>query len=72
MTPAAPHALPLQGLWATIASATHVAGACAAVTVAVLLWNRRDRFGQAGEAIIAALACNGLWCLATAVEGRAA
>jgi putative PEP-CTERM system histidine kinase len=65
MTPAAPP----HGLWSTIASATHVAGACGAVTVAVLLWNRRDRFGQAGAAIIAALACEALWCLAMAVEG---
>lgn len=61
---ASPH-----GLWATIASATHVAGACGGVTVAILLWKRQDRFGQAGPAIIAALACNALWCLASAVEG---
>jgi hypothetical protein len=37
------------------ASATHVAGACAAVTVAVLLGNRATVLA-AGEAIVAALA----------------
>ncbi|MDE1918365.1 MAG: PEP-CTERM system histidine kinase PrsK [Sphingomonadales bacterium] len=64
MNPQAP-----DTLWAATASSTHAAGACAAVTVAVMLWGQRDRFGQAGAAIIAALACEALWCLSSAVEG---
>lgn len=62
-------ALVSAALWSAIASATHVAGACGGVTVAVMLRGRRDRFGQAGAAIIAALAFNALWCLSSAVEG---
>lgn len=55
--------------WAAIASGTHAAGACSAVTVAVLLWGQRERFGQAGGAIIGSLAAEALWCLSNAVEG---
>jgi putative PEP-CTERM system histidine kinase len=60
---------PLHGLWAGIASGSHAAGACAGVTAAAMLWRQRDRFGQAGAAIVAALACGALWCLSAAVEG---
>jgi putative PEP-CTERM system histidine kinase len=59
----------LHSLWPTIASVTHAAGACAAVTVAAMLWNQRDRYGQAGAAIVAALGGEALWCLSSAVEG---
>jgi putative PEP-CTERM system histidine kinase len=60
-----------QGPWPVIADATHGAGACAAVTVAAVLWSHRARFGQAGKAIIAAILCHALWCLSMAVEGHA-
>ena len=57
-------------LWDRVSSASHVAGACAAITVAVSLWHQRDRYSGAGKAILAALAMTALWCLAVAAEGE--
>lgn len=59
-----------ESAWTVIASATHVAGACAAVTVAVRVWGQRQRFCGAGGAIVAALGLTALWCLAVAAEGE--
>ena len=58
------------GAWPTITAATHIAGACASVSVAVVVWGQRDRYCGAGNAIIGALACTMLWCLAVAAEGE--
>ncbi|HWU01207.1 MAG TPA: hypothetical protein VN222_00590, partial [Novosphingobium sp.] len=56
-------------LWLAIASATHLAGACASVTVMALLWGQRGRYMGAGWAILLSLATSALWCLAVAVDG---
>jgi len=58
------------GLWDWVASAAHVAGACAAITVAVSIWGQRQRYSGAGRAIVAALGVTALWCLSVAVEGE--
>lgn len=58
------------GPWDWVASVTHVAGACAAITVAVSLWGQRERYSGAGKAIVASLAMTALWCLAVTVEGE--
>ncbi len=55
--------------WQSIASFSHFAGACAAVTVGVWLWPRRGKFGPAGNAIVASLGLTALWCLTVAVKG---
>ncbi|MEY2943777.1 MAG: hypothetical protein RLY97_1791 [Pseudomonadota bacterium] len=56
-------------IWPAIASFSHFAGACAAVTVGVWVWPRRAKFGLAGNAIVASLALTALWCLTVAVTG---
>jgi len=56
-------------LWQGLASLTHMAGACAAVTVGAMLFGKRARFGQAGGAVVASLMLTALWCLAVAVAG---
>jgi len=58
------------GLWPTITSATHVAGACASIVVGVNVWGQRERYSGAGWAIVTALAMTALWCLAVAAEGE--
>lgn len=57
-------------LWDWVSNASHVAGACAAITVAVSLWGQRERYSGAGKAIVAALVMTALWCLAVAAEGE--
>jgi len=57
-------------LWDWVASASHVAGACAAVTVAIHVWGQCERFFGAGKAIVASLAMTALWCLAVAAGGE--
>lgn len=58
------------GLWGWVASTAHVAGACAAITVAVSIWGQRERYSGAGKAVVASLAMTALWCLAVVVEGE--
>ena len=55
--------------WSGITSLTHLAGACASVTVAVTLGRHRERFGPAAAVIVAALVMTAMWCLAVAVAG---
>ena len=57
--------------WAGIATATHLAGACATVTAGGWLLTRRARFGGAGNALLAALGLSAAWCLSVAVTGGA-
>lgn len=61
---------PEPGLWPAITSATHVAGACASITVASSIWGQRERYCGAGWAIVTALGMTALWCLAVAAEGE--
>lgn len=56
--------------WDWVASASHVAGACAAITVAIHVWGQRERYNGAGKAIVASLAMTALWCLAVAADGE--
>lgn len=56
-------------LWQSAASLTHFAGACAALAVAVWLLRRRDRFGPAGNALVASLVMTVVWCVTVAVTG---
>lgn len=58
------------GIWPAVASATHVAGACASITVGISVWHQRERYCGAGGAIVSALGLTALWCLAVAVEGE--
>lgn len=59
-----------SGIWASVSAAAHVAGACAAMTVAISVWGQRQRYLGAGWAIITALGMTALWCLTVAVEGE--
>jgi hypothetical protein len=59
-----------SGLWPSVSAASHVAGACAAITVAISVWGQRQRYVGAGWAIITALGMTALWCLSVAVEGE--
>lgn len=54
--------------------AFHLAGAVATIAAAVWLAYRRERFGPAGNAIVAGLLLTGIWCLTIAASdnGRAA
>jgi putative PEP-CTERM system histidine kinase len=58
------------GLWAAVADLTHLAGACATLTMAAVLWGQRERYYGAGRAIVAGLAVSGVWCLSVAVDGE--
>ena len=55
--------------WAEVASFTHLMGACACATVGAMLAGKRERFGQAGGALVASLMMSAVWCLAVAVAG---
>jgi putative PEP-CTERM system histidine kinase len=59
----------MGAFWQIVGLATHFAGACAAATTGAWLFGRRNRFGPAGNAIVASLALTGLWSLAVAVDG---
>ena len=59
-----------HGLWPTIASATHMSGACASMSVGIAVWGQRERFCGAGGAIVGALWATALWCLTVAAEGE--
>jgi len=59
-----------ETFWLATASATHVAGACASITVAISIWQNRERYCGAGWAILVALGMTALWCLAVAAEGE--
>jgi putative PEP-CTERM system histidine kinase len=60
---------PAMEAWPEMTSATHLAGACAAITVAVSLLGQPDRFCGAGRKLALALACTGLWSLSVAAQG---
>ena len=55
--------------WTLAGTFSHLAGACIAAMVAVLIFARRARFGQAGDAIIASLVLTAVWCLSSAALG---
>ena len=55
--------------WQSVSSLSHFDGACAALSVAVWLLPRRERFGPAGNALIASLGMMVVWCLTVAVSG---
>jgi putative PEP-CTERM system histidine kinase len=57
-------------LWQLVGLATHLAGAVASAAVAAWLAGRRDRFGPAGLAIVAALMLTALWCVTFAAFGN--
>lgn len=59
----------LSSFWAAGGMAGHVLAAVASTAVAVWLYRRRDRFGPAGGAIVAALLATAVWCLAVAAAG---
>jgi len=61
----------LASLWDAGGMAGHVVGAVASTAVAVWLYPRRDRFGAAGGAVVAALLATALWCLTDAATGDA-
>ncbi len=55
--------------WSILASLTHLAGACAAATLAAWLAGRRTAMGPAGLAVGVALAGSATWGLAVAATG---
>ena len=55
--------------WSFLASLTHLAGACAAATLAAWLAGRRTAMGPAGLAVVLALAASATWGLAVAATG---
>jgi len=55
--------------WTLIASLSHLAGACAAATMAAWLAGRRTAMGQAGLALVIALAASATWSLSVAATG---
>ena len=57
----------LGGLWLAIGIVCHAAGGAAALVAAGWLVKRRERFGPAGTAIVAALLLTALWCVAVAL-----
>lgn len=61
----------LASLWIAGSMVGHVFGAVAATAVSVWLYRRRDRFGPAGNAIVAALLATAVWCLTNAATGNA-
>jgi putative PEP-CTERM system histidine kinase len=58
-------------VWTTIGFALDVTGAIALASVAIWLLPRRDRFGTAGTAVVAALLLTALWSLAGAAATAA-
>lgn len=62
------------GLYPFAELALHLAGAVAAIAAGIWLAYRRERFGLAGNAIVAGLLLTGIWCLTIAAgdDGRAA
>lgn len=55
--------------WHGSGLAAHILGGCSALVAAGWIGQRRDRFGEAGTAIVAALAISALWCFTTIVFG---
>ncbi|MEE4450180.1 XrtA/PEP-CTERM system histidine kinase PrsK [Novosphingobium resinovorum] len=55
-----------MGLWATLGVGLDLTGAIALASVAIWLFPRRERFGAAGTAMVAALLFTALWSLASA------
>ena len=55
--------------WTLGASLSHLAGACAAATLAAWLAGRRTAMGQAGLAMVMALAASATWALSVAATG---
>ena len=56
----------VAGFWGTIGLAFDLTGAIALATLAIWLWPRLDRFGNAGVWIVSALFITAAWCLAVA------
>jgi hypothetical protein len=52
--------------WTMLYVTLHVAGAIAAATVAFWLAGRRERFGDAGAPVVAALALTAVWSIVLA------
>ena len=55
--------------WLLTAELTHLAGACAAATLAVWVAGRRALIGPAGNALVAALVLSAVWALCVAASG---
>lgn len=62
----------LTGIWTTLGVSLDLTGAIALASLAIWLWPRRDRFGNAGAAILAALFVTAGWCLAVASASASA
>lgn len=56
----------LTGYWTTLGVALDLTGAIALVSLAIWIWPRRDCFGGAGAAVVAALFLTAGWCLSVA------
>ncbi|MDE2403537.1 MAG: PEP-CTERM system histidine kinase PrsK [Sphingomonadales bacterium] len=55
--------------WQSVSSLSHFGGACAALAVALWLFHRRERFGLAGNALVASLVMTTVWCLTVVAVG---
>jgi putative PEP-CTERM system histidine kinase len=58
-------------LWLFAGYGLHLGGAIAATTAGVWVAGRRDRFGNAGVAIVIALFLTAVWCLSVSASGEA-
>jgi len=61
--------VPADSFWQSAAGLTDFAGACAGLSVAAWLLPRRERFGPAGNALVASLVMTTVWCIAELVTG---
>ncbi|WP_054530037.1 XrtA/PEP-CTERM system histidine kinase PrsK [Erythrobacter sp. SG61-1L] len=61
----------MDGVWTTLVVALHVASATALCGLGLWLYPRRARLGQAGDALLSALAITGIWAVAVALGGIA-
>lgn len=59
----------MGGVWNILIAALHVVSATALLGFAGWLYPRRAKMGQAGDAILSALAITGLWAVSVAVIG---
>jgi putative PEP-CTERM system histidine kinase len=58
----------VSSIWTALGSALDLTAAIALVTLAIWLWPRRSRFGEAGAATVVAVVITAGWCLAIAVS----
>ncbi len=59
----------VPAFWLLAATVSHLAGMIAAIGASASIYRRRERYGQAGMAIVCALALTAAWCLGVAVTG---